>query len=233
MFRLGSIVTVSGFILASVISSMILFAHADNINPGVFSTDSKPYNLSYGEWTAKWWQWADSIPQDVNPAADETGKNCAQKQNGPVWFLAGTVGGFAERTCKISSGKAILFPIIGSECSYAEYLSVRNKSELEVCAKADNNAVTNLEATVDGMKLLNLEKYRILSPLLDMTFPEDNPLGAPAGPTQMVSDGFYVFLEPLSAGKHDVHFSGTTVDNPTTGTTRLAIVVTYHLTVTP
>jgi hypothetical protein len=102
-----------------------------------------------------------------------------------------------------------------------------------MCAKADNNAVTNLEVTVDGMKLQNLEKYRILSPLLDMTFPEDNPLGAPAGPTQMVSDGFYVFLEPLSAGKHEVHFSGTTIDNPTTGTTRLAIVVTYHLTVTP
>ena len=66
-----------------------------------------------------------------------------------------------------------------------------------------------------------------------MVFSDNNPLGAPTGPTQMVSDGFYVFLEPLSAGKHEVHFAGTTVDNPTTGTTRLAIEVTYHLTVNP
>jgi hypothetical protein len=52
----------------------------------VFPANSKPYGLSYGEWTAKWWQWGYSIPKDINPAYDDTGKNCAQKQNGPVWF---------------------------------------------------------------------------------------------------------------------------------------------------
>ena len=50
----------------------------------VFPANSKPYGLAYGEWTAKWWQWAYSIPKDINPAYDDTGKNCAQKQNGPV-----------------------------------------------------------------------------------------------------------------------------------------------------
>ena len=90
-----------------------------------------------------------------------------------------------------------------------------------------------MEATVDGVKLKDLAKYRVLSPVFTMVFSDNNPLGAPTGPTQMVSDGFYVFLDPLSAGKHEVHFAGTTVDNPTTGTTRLAIEVTYHLTVNP
>ena len=50
----------------------------------VFPADSKPYGLTYDEWTAKWWQWGYSIPKDINPAYDDTGKNCAQKQNGPV-----------------------------------------------------------------------------------------------------------------------------------------------------
>jgi hypothetical protein len=57
---------------------------------GIFTTDSRPYGLTYGEWTAKWWQWAYSIPSDVHPAYDDNGKYCAEGQSGPVWFLAGT-----------------------------------------------------------------------------------------------------------------------------------------------
>src|SRR5919205_4515157 len=54
----------------------------DNSNGqiAVFSADSKPYGLTYGDWTAKWWQWGHSIPKDINPAYDDTGKNCAQNQ---------------------------------------------------------------------------------------------------------------------------------------------------------
>jgi hypothetical protein len=33
----------------------------------VFSANSKHYGLTYGELTAKWWQWAYSVPKDVNP----------------------------------------------------------------------------------------------------------------------------------------------------------------------
>jgi hypothetical protein len=32
------------------------------------------------------------VPQPLNPATDPTGKNCAQNQNGPFWFLEGTTG---------------------------------------------------------------------------------------------------------------------------------------------
>jgi hypothetical protein len=63
----------------------------------IFPPDSQPYGLSYGEWTAKWWQWVHSIPTGNNPQLDQTGEDCAQAQNqtGPVWFLAGTSGGSA------------------------------------------------------------------------------------------------------------------------------------------
>ena len=37
-----------------------------------------------------------AIPQENNQAADETGKNCDQKQSGSVWFLASTKGCTAE-----------------------------------------------------------------------------------------------------------------------------------------
>jgi hypothetical protein len=78
---------------------------------------------------------------------------------------SGTVGGSAERTCTIPAGKAILFPIIGSECFNAEYPNVRSDSEL---AQADNNALAHLEATVNGTSLQQLEKYRVLSPIFNM-----------------------------------------------------------------
>src|SRR5918998_839871 len=41
-----------------------------------FPADTIQYNLTYGEWTAQWWQWAYSIPEDRNPVADQTGENC-------------------------------------------------------------------------------------------------------------------------------------------------------------
>jgi hypothetical protein len=56
----------------------------------LFQVHSRPYNRTYGEWTASWWQWAYSIPKAVNPAYDDTGKYCSKNQLGPVWFFPGT-----------------------------------------------------------------------------------------------------------------------------------------------
>jgi hypothetical protein len=222
------LVAASGFL----VQHLSLIAYADNLNPSVYSPDSKPYGMTYPEWTSKWWQWLVSIPEHNSPAADDTGKNCDQKQNGPVWFLAGTTGGAAERTCSIPAGKAILFPIVNSECSYLEFPAIKSLPELIKCARADNDRTTNLRATVDGVSLQQLaEKYRILSPFFGITFPQNNLLGAPPGNTQMISDGFWVFLQPLAIGKHEIHFSGLTVGNPTTGTSNFAIDTTYHITV--
>jgi hypothetical protein len=64
--------------------------NSNNTAIDVFQPDSKPYGLTYGDWTARWWQWAYSIPKDTNPAYDDTGKYCAEGQYGPVWFLTGT-----------------------------------------------------------------------------------------------------------------------------------------------
>src|SRR5215469_11567017 len=78
----------------------------------VFSLDCDPYDLTYAEWTSMWWQWVLSIPVENNPVNDMTGTNCGINQNGPVWFLAGTLGGLVDRCCTIQSEKAILLPIL-------------------------------------------------------------------------------------------------------------------------
>jgi hypothetical protein len=220
-----------GIIFIFIFMSVVKSVGADNINPQVFSIDSKPYGMTYGQWTAKWFQWLMSIPLADNPAADDTGKNCGQKQEGPVWFLPGTAGGKAERTCAIPAQKAILFPIISAEYSYKEYPNLKTESELRKGVVLNQDKVTSLEASVDGMQLKDLRKYRVQSPLFDATFPKNNLFGVSAGPTQAVADGFWILLQPLSPGKHDIHFKGAEVDFTSTGTNSFATDVTYHLNV--
>ena len=61
--------------------------------------------------------------------------------------------------------------------------------------------------------------------------PQNNLHGAPGGPTQAASDGWWVMLKPLSNGTHQIHFSGTILHNPSTGTQGFSQEVTYHITV--
>ena len=44
----------------------------------VYNIDSNPFNVSYADWTEKWWQWTYSIPWDKNPSYDDTGKYCSE-----------------------------------------------------------------------------------------------------------------------------------------------------------
>jgi hypothetical protein len=219
--------------VVSILSAVIplALAQTSSNNPGVFPVDSKPYGISYPDWTVRWWQWADSIPTPLNPASDKTGQNCAQSQSGPVWFLAGTFGGKAERTCTIPSGKAILFPPINTECSYKENPTLKTESDLRACAKHLQDETTQMQVTVDGVPIQNLQMYRVQTPLFNLTFPSNNAAGASPGTTQSVADGNWVFLKPLPPGKHELHFSGASVDFTSTGTNAFATDATYHITV--
>jgi hypothetical protein len=197
----------------------------------VYPIQSKPFGKSYGEWSAQWWQWAVSIPTNKNPLKDNTGVNCAQGQEGPVWFLAGTFGGVAERTCVIPSEKAIIFPVFNAECSYVEYPQYKTESELRTCAKDQLDKSTNLDASVDGVTIQNLQQYRAVSPQFDLILPNSNVFGLTPGTTQSVADGFWIILQPFPAGKHEVRFSGSSVDFTSSGVINFATEAKYHLNV--
>jgi hypothetical protein len=199
--------------------------------PVVFSPDSEQYGKSYGEWTAAWWTWALSIPSEISPLDDPTGKNCHQGQEGPVWFLAGTTGGYAERKCTVPAGKAILIPAINAWCDYAGYPNLKTPEDLQKCAKADQDMVIEKEAIIDGKRVQDLDKYRVAYPLFNVTFPEGNPYGVRAGQSQAASDGFWVFLPPLSPGEHEIHVKGALGDFTATSTITFATEAKYHITV--
>jgi hypothetical protein len=45
---------------------------------------------------------------------------------------------------------------------------------------------------------LMMQNYIVQTPLFDLTFPENNIFGAPAGPSKAVGHAYVVFLQPLA-----------------------------------
>jgi hypothetical protein len=199
-------------------------------NPGVYPPDSAPYNLTYSQWVGRYEQWLTSIPEENNPTLDETGERCGQNQSGPVWFLAASSGGTVEKTCTIPEGRAILLPVI----SRWELKTSPADTEADMRAHMKNSLdhVTTLEASIDGTPLQNLWNYRVLSPLFNVTLPKNNLLGVPEGPTEGVSDGYWLLLQPLPVGEHTIYLNAAVVDvaDPANN---VVITRTWHLTIAP
>ena len=191
-----------------------------NISTLVFELGSSPFNLTYADWTIKWWQWAYSIPKNIHPAYDDTGKFCKENQKKPVWFFPGTYQHSVIRYCEIPHGVGILFPILNSECSYVEYTQMKTKEELSICAKKIQDTTIPEFATLNGVKIPKPENYRIQSEIFNFTLPENNILDLPPQTTQAISEGSWVFLKPLPAGNYELKFKGnikTTTNNETNG----------------
>jgi len=194
-----------------------------------YEVGSQPFGTSYEDWTAEWWQWLLSIPTPDNPAVDTTGEHCGASQNGSVWFLAGTTGGKNIRTCTIPSGMAILIPPLNSECSTAEFPDLTTEQQLRECAQNFQDQTQQLEFILDGTQFEQGEIPRIVSPLFNVSFPEDNIFGAPSGMTKAVSDGNWVFLKPLPEGEHEIVSKGLSLNVTTTATNTFVSDVTYQL----
>lgn len=182
----------------------------------LYDRNADPLGKSWHEWAAKWCNWMISIPMEKNPTADETGKHCSMNQNDEkVWFLTGTFGNIVpfKRECSIPAGKAIFFPILVKEDSLVEDPDLKDTFELsERCRHAMNNVV-QLQAIIDGQMLDYDYLYcncRVQSEAFKLTFPEDNVYGVRSGQTTAVCDGYWLFLKPLTTGKHSIYFKGVT-----------------------
>ncbi len=204
----------------------------------VFPVGSNPYGKSYQEWSDTWWQWAYSIPADVNPLFDETGVNAAQGQSGPVWFLCGVlnVSGSAERSITVPKGKALLFPILNAEWdNLCPPLDPQPAPEdlvnvLQTDLAGFLDTVDALECDLDGTQIPGLLGYRVgPGGPFSVTFPEGNVFQAfgcsnvTAGTYfPFVSGGYYLMLSPLPSGDHTLHFSGHS-------TLGFGLEITYHI----
>jgi hypothetical protein len=195
--------------------------------PSVLPPDVPAYRLTYGEWAARHWQWLLSLPMAINPNIDATGEHCGYGQAGPVFFLTQTSAGTAERVCTVPAGTALFFPVLDTDCSTVEAPPFfgRDETELQTCVEALLATRAELTATVDGVAIPDLERYRAQSPLFTVALPADNWLEVEPAVAAAVADGYWLLLAPLPPGEHELHFGGALPDLGVMGE------VTYHLTV--
>lgn len=216
--------------------------------PVVLQPASKPYGKTYGEWSAKWWQYVFAQPYDTNPLTDPTGVRCGVAQSGPVFFLGGLYGlpgtYKVNRTrCNVPAKRALFFPILNCENDNTVEVTPppgpqqpqnQNTAEKLAAECRDHfDGARDLAAEVDGVSILRLSlpsPYRAASPPFAITPPEGNLLQhfnyyAPGNQeiSPVVSDGVYLMLAPLSPGQHTLHFRGTNADFKLDVTYRLCV----------
>nr|QDA77055.1 signal peptide protein [Jahnella sp. MSr9139] len=218
----------------------------------LFPRSAKPRGRTYEEWAAAWWQWALAVPKDENPMLNGP---CDVNQPDDVFFLAGTTGGSATRSCTIPPGKPIFFPLLNSTClscpelvsaSYTCEMSLSEEYLHDSASSMTESGERTLTLEIDGVSVEGLEEYRAhtatyedTSPAAveDRVFPSctgpigENPCGVPVGsPRMTVGDGHWVMLRPLPVGEHQIHFTGN-VDYPWGSS--FGLDVTYNIVVAP
>lgn len=220
----------------------------------LFPPNASPHGKSYEDLAAEWWQWSLSIPKSENPMLNGP---CEENQSGDFFFLAGTTGGSAVRSCTIPAGKKIFFPIVNSVYwSCPEYVSPNGSYTCDMAASEqllhdwaagsiDNSDVT-LGLEIDGVAVEGLEDFRAHTETFLDTSPSEwndriwpfctgpirqNLCGMPEGSQRnSVGDGFWAMMKPLPAGSHQIHFTALMVR---ANGSVFALDVTYNIDVTP
>jgi hypothetical protein len=153
-------------------------------------------------------------PASGNPLLDEDGVLAQVGNNGPVFFVAGSIlGAPTVRTFTVPAGRPIFFPVINNllietpppECAGSVACALARVSPFI-------DDATALKATLDGLNLLatGVSGFRqTSSALFSIALPDDNLFGAPKGSYDAVSDGYWVAVEGLSAGPHTLIFGAT------------------------
>lgn len=170
--------------------------------------DETAYGSTYAEHSADMWQWFLEELLENHPGLDDSELNVRSGQRGKVWFLGASPNGMRDVT--IPAGKAVFLSLLSAEASNLEGFPFYGATEAEQRAAAINigNAIEEMEATVDGVPVANIEDYRVTSSQFSFNAPTPWIFGEVGGNGTAVADGYYLLLRPLSKGTHTVHFSG-------------------------
>jgi hypothetical protein len=189
---------------------IIMPTHADELNPGVYSIDSKPFDVSYHEWVGRWWNWTAGIPADAHPR-DNVEASCNIHQSGPVWFLPDPLSEEpVTRVCDVPVGKAIFIPIVTGELSSIERPDYSDEQLIEHAGDCDDTSIRSAE--VDGVNIKGLDDnitYRTnTSKIFNFAIGEDNVYNWKPGVYHSFAEGWFLFLEPLKPGEHTIQLKG-------------------------
>jgi hypothetical protein len=163
----------------SAVKLGIILAVTAMATPGAFARNDIPrilppsphsyYGMTYGEWSAKWWAWNNSMPVDQHPLFDTA--DCSARQLGTVWFLGGTSTATdrngetvwsADRVCNVPRGTALFFPVINSE---AATLEGDGEGDEALRAQAERSALVPFSVSIanDAVPFLTAFYWLVLS----------------------------------------------------------------------
>lgn len=195
---------------------------------------------SIGDWTADWWTWGFQSPAQLvvppngppiiegNPFTDATGDFAGLNNGGPVFFVAGTFGGTAERTFNVPEGKPLLIPLVNFIANRFDTdipTDVKlQKAEINQELAGIKDTITGLFAEIDGIPVQNLGLHYEETDFFSLGRARPDTLatvfGAPVGddlyPSKSI--GNWLMVEHLSPGEHTLHFGGS-IDGTTVSVT--------------
>jgi hypothetical protein len=193
---------------------------------------------------AAWVQWVMPLPYSTGPITDPSGAACAAGQDGKYWFLAGTAGGTAERTCEVPADRHLVFPLLNwwfvffPELYPDEEAVEQVMPELVAASATLPDGVCSLTLEIDGVDALasldaSTELFNVTDEAFAIEANDDNfasPQGFAGGSMAAMTAGYYVRLKPLPPGDHVLTFGGATCVD---GEVDFATHTTFHLHVGP
>jgi hypothetical protein len=202
--------------LLSVVPALALTVNLLPAQAGVLAPGSVYDGKTLGEWSAEWVKYVESIPVPQDPQNDTTGEKANIGQSGSVFFLVGTsTGESVTRKITVNENQLLFFPLINiwnSNFPLAENNPPKTGEELANAIKPVIDTTNSLFFNLDGVALSmdELFQHRETPAPFNITLPENNFYGEPAGSSSVVaSDGYWLMVEPLSIGKHTISFGGS------------------------
>jgi len=214
------------FAMALSLMSVAPAAHAErNPNPAVMKPGSEFRGESYTELATRWLQWAVSTPAGQNSFTDPDGRFCHVGQSGRVFFLGSNFGGESLRSCTVQVGEAEAF--LATPGGYFCFLHLDGETEEALRACAEEGLIgQTTSVNLDGNQIKDLSRYKVTTPLIPFTLPEDPVIGLRPGQYEVVLVAFFVLFPHLSVGEHVIHLRDEFPDG-------FVSDVTYNLTIVP
>lgn len=189
----------------------------------VLEPDAVVAGKPLADWTAAWWTWAVQAPASTNPLLDKTGAFANVDNNGPVFFVAGNLSGTATRHFTAPIGKPILFPLVNTfdvesvppddpGMSLADREAAAETFVANWLSGVDTGS---LFASIDGAAITNPSHYLEVTGSFSMGPSQPGSLleaiGLPAGTdaSPAKSGGYWLMIDGLSPGPHELHFGAS------------------------
>jgi len=177
----------------------------ESIEDYVFEPNSEPYDLTYGEWEAKFWELHVNLPPDKSPASPiYKPTECLLLKDENMTFLSDFYSEIEYRNynCEISQ-TPIVIPALTEGCSYGEFENPTDKI-IEDCIYS-HNPYAIVKVTIDGKEIPDIDKFRITSDwfILNVT-QKDNPYDIKLGSHKAKINAIMPILKPLPPGQHEI-----------------------------